>query len=1003
MVNKSMSKTEYKQALPSGHRVDDYKLLRVLGVGGFGVTYLAEDVKLGSRVAIKEYLPNEFAVRDGTTVHPKSGADQQDFEWGLKRFLDEARTLAQFHHRNLVRVLRFFEANSTAYFVMEYEEGESLEDLLSRRNTLTEEQLKGLLLPLLDGLRSVHAEGFLHRDIKPSNIFVRRDDESPVLLDFGAARNALGRKSRSMTAVVTPGYSPPEQYESDGEQGPWTDIYALSALCFRAVTGNRPEESPRRWRMLFRDQQDPLPNLEATSSSSYSKQFLAAVDWGLNIDDRERPKSVDEWIAAMDSGEVGSIKDNAEPDVSPDRAETVSRAQGQSQDSESGLRSPIVARKERPLQREFSVRKLVNKCLRIGRGMALGSRPAILGLAAFAVLILVVLAALLVFQEPTPRILFTINNDSNEAIRSVYVSPPNSSNWGTNRLADGLIINAREEFLVRLNEHPGKCLFNIRIVTENLERTYNNMDLCEADRIVFEEMASASIASSSFVVANESNQAISAVFVSSNYSEDWGSNRLTGGGMIQPGREFVVHIQGDVGVCQHDVLIASESGLEQQHDDLDVCGASVLPFVGGQVLTVANEGGESVNAVYVAPDHVNGWGEDRLAPDYFIPDGGEARVIIDGYGDRCLFDVLVAAEGGTEQTYEGVDLCAVERVVFQREEPPSPPLASFTVEVQPPHARVRILNIGPAYQPEMPLPPGEYSVEVSASGYETETKVVAHGLAATVHRIALQSAEPQVGDRFRDCPQCPELVVVPPGQFNMGSRREAGRDRDEGPVHPVTISAPFAIGITEVTFAEWDACIADGGCAGYRASDQGWGRGTRPVVNVSWEDADQYVSWLSRKTGQIYRLPSEAEWEYAARAGTATARYWGESEAEQCRYANGADRSAEREYPDWAVAPCQDGHVHTAPIDGGFAPNDWGLQHMLGNVLEWTADCRNDNYVGAPSDGGAWTRNCSGELVLRGGAWSSRPKYLRSAARFYARMDLRKRDIGFRVARTLEP
>ncbi len=999
-----MSKTEYKQALPSGHRIDDYKLLRVLGVGGFGVTYLAEDVKLGSRVAIKEYLPNEFAVRDGTTVHPKSDADQQDFEWGLKRFLDEARTLAQFHHRNLVRVLRFFEANSTAYFVMEYEEGESLEDLLGRRNTLTEEQLKGLLLPLLDGLRSVHAEGFLHRDIKPSNIFVRRDDESPVLLDFGAARNALGRKSRSMTAVVTPGYSPPEQYESDGEQGPWTDIYALSALCFRAVTGNRPEESPRRWRMLFRDQQDPLPSLEVMGNSGYSGQFLAAVDWGLKIDDRERPRSVDEWIAAMNSsGKAGSIKDSAELEVSPNHAETASSAQGQSLDSQSGPRSPIVARKKRPLRRGFSVRKLATKCLRIGRGVTLASRPAMLGLAAFAVLVLAVLAALLVFQEPTPRSLFTINNESNQAIRSVYVSPPNSSNWGSNRLADGLIINAKEEFFVQLDELPGVCLFNVRIVTEDLERIYDNMNLCEADQIVFRETAPEPIASSSFAIINESNQAISAVFASSNHLEDWGSNRLTGGGVIQPGREFVVHLREDASVCRYDVLIASESGLEQEYDDLNICAAPVPPFVGGQVIVVTNQGGKSVTAVYAAPDHVNGWGEDRLGPGHFIPDGEEYRVMIGGYGDRCLFDVLVAADGGMEQTYKSLDLCKVEHIVFQGKEPPSPSLASFTVEVQPPNARVRILNIGPAYQPEMPLPPGEYSVEVSASGYETETEVVAHGLAATVHRIALRAAEPQVGDRFQDCPQCPEMVVVPPGRFNMGSRREAGRDRDEGPVHPVTISAPFAIGVTEVTFAEWDACIADGGCAGYRASDQDWGRGTRPVVNVSWEDADQYVSWLSRKTGQIYRLPSEAEWEYAARAGTATARYWGESEAEQCRYANGADRSAEREYPDWAVAPCQDGHVHTAPTDGGFSSNNWGLQHMLGNVWEWTADCRNDNYVGAPSDGSAWTGNCSGELVLRGGSWSNQPKYLRSAARFYASTDLRKGDIGFRVVRTLEP
>ena len=325
----------------------------------------------------------------------------------------------------------------------------------------------------------------------------------------------------------------------------------------------------------------------------------------------------------------------------------------------------------------------------------------------------------------------------------------------------------------------------------------------------------------------------------------------------------------------------------------------------------------------------------------------------------------------------------------------------FTVVIAPSAARVRILNIESPYRTGMKLPAGEYRVEASAQGYGRKVEVVTHGNSPTVHRVELKKLF-EVGKRFRDCPDCPEMVVMPAGQFTMGSRREAGRNRDEGPVHLVTIGAPFAIGSNEVTFAEWDACVADGGCAGYRPSDEGWGRGARPVINVSWEDADQYVGWLSGKTALKYRLPSEAEWEYAARAGTATARYWGDGEAEQCRHANGADRSMEREYPDWVVAPCGDGHAHTAPTDGGFSPNGWGLLHMLGNVWEWTADCWNGNYVGAPIDGSAWTKNCSGELVLRGGSWSNAPKFLRSAARFYRSMGYREKDIGFRVARTLD-
>ena len=305
-----MNDSAHKQALPTGYRLQSYLVVDVLGVGGFGITYLGEHATLGHRVAIKEYLPNEFAVRDGATVHPKSQADREDFEWGLTRFLDEAKTLARFEHRNLVRVRDYFEANHTAYIVMDYEDGEPLDLLLDRHGTLSEAQLRRVLLPIIEGLRQVHAAGFLHRDIKPSNIFVRRADETPVLLDFGAARQALGRKSRSMTAVASAGYSPPEQYESDGDQGPWTDIYALSALCYRAITGQAPIEAPRRQSRLARGQPDPLPGLAETVLNNYSKSFLQAVDLGLRVIETERPQTLDELVSRFNvaSESVGKNK-----------------------------------------------------------------------------------------------------------------------------------------------------------------------------------------------------------------------------------------------------------------------------------------------------------------------------------------------------------------------------------------------------------------------------------------------------------------------------------------------------------------------------------------------------------------------------------------------------------------------------------------------------------------------------------------------------------------------
>ena len=268
------------------------------------------------------------------------------------------------------------------------------------------------------------------------------------------------------------------------------------------------------------------------------------------------------------------------------------------------------------------------------------------------------------------------------------------------------------------------------------------------------------------------------------------------------------------------------------------------------------------------------------------------------------------------------------------------------------------------------------------------------------------------GDTFRDCEDCPVMVVVPAGSFMMGSPdSEEGRYDNEGPVHEVTISKPFAVGVYEVTFDEWDACVSAGGCSGYRPHDgiydddsgytgDSWGRGSRPVINVSWGDAQRYARWLSQKTGKTYRLLSESKWEYAARAGTWTVRYWGESESGQCRHANGADESAKREDSGLLAASCDDGYVHTAPVSS-FSANAFGLYDVLGNVYEWVGDCWNNNYEGAPTDGGMWEAGDCDRAVLRGGSWSSNPRFLRSAYRHGVSTGYRDDIVGFRIARTI--
>lgn len=271
-------------ALPNGTKLFEFEIDKVLGHGGFGITYLATDMHLQEQVAIKEYLPNELAVRlSSKEVSPKSGGSRADFEAGLKAFLEEARLVARVKHSNIVRVRRFFEFQGTGYIVQEYEEGTTLSQRLGK-GSLPEQELRTILLKVLDGLEYAHERAILHRDVKPSNIMLRKDG-TPVLIDFGAARDFASRHSRSITAIASPGYTPPEQFGIGGEQGPWTDIYALGAVLYRCVTGKPPIDSLRRLR------KDALVPASVEASGNYDPVLLKLIDWMLQIEESDRPAS----------------------------------------------------------------------------------------------------------------------------------------------------------------------------------------------------------------------------------------------------------------------------------------------------------------------------------------------------------------------------------------------------------------------------------------------------------------------------------------------------------------------------------------------------------------------------------------------------------------------------------------------------------------------------------------------------------------------------------------
>ncbi len=251
------------------------------------------------------------------------------------------------------------------------------------------------------------------------------------------------------------------------------------------------------------------------------------------------------------------------------------------------------------------------------------------------------------------------------------------------------------------------------------------------------------------------------------------------------------------------------------------------------------------------------------------------------------------------------------------------------------------------------------------------------------------------GDSFRDCPDCPEMVVVRAGGFMMGSRRaEEGHAYEEEPVHMVSLTKPFAVGKFEATFAEWDTCLAAGDCL-HKPSDEGWGRGKNPVINVSWRDITrEFLPWLSRISGRTYRLLTEAEWEYAARAGTLSSFSVGPWITPKQANFDG----------NHTYGGSAKGEFRRKTVEvGSFKANDFGLHDIHGNVREWVEDCWHDNYQGAPTDGSAWTTGECNDRVLRGGSWSNGPWELRSASRIKYSLVGRYTNFGFRLARTLSP
>ena len=959
-------------ALPPGTVLHDYVIDSELGSGGFSVVYLARH-RLNSDwlFAIKEYLPRELAVRDaaGASVHPVNTEVEDAFADGLRRFRDEAEQLRRFRNeRYVVSCLNYFEAKCTAYLVMDYDDGLPLSEFLRRREAsgqpFTEADLRAVIDPLLEGLEVVHRAGVLHRDIKPGNIFVRRPDDitgrpaQPVLIDFGAAKqNYLSRHSRSR-APYTPGYAAYEQVSSEGEIGPWTDIYAVGALMWRMVAGGCPDDerllvpdiadetggqsvwSPtpppveRRAYALHRRRGDPMALAVELGAGRFSRALLAAIDRCLVLYPEDRVQSCGELRLLFDAtGEPTGAAAKPESAMTP--AETT----------------------DSPKPKAMS-------WVKVGRG-----RVAAAGATLVAVLLMSYAGFLAlrtpgdsgslpdasengssstlpssVADEPAP-----LSVTGGSAILVVETDPP-----GVEVLVGDTVVG--ETPLRRMDMRPGT--FPVILRHPDYEPLRLEDQALEDDVALRIEQTLVRGTGRLTVVAQPADTWI-----------ERGGERLADGTPVTLEDLPAGMVELTLGADGHQTIRVRA---EAPRDGVGLLELTLDPILYG-TLTLDLEPPDATVALEGIGTGLQGI-TTGYEPGIRLPEG-EYLIEVSRPGYRVLeYTVTVAGES---------------RVRVQLEVDSQP----FTVLATPANAVIRLPDVSQAYEPGLLLGPGDYRVEVGAAGYEPWEGMIRHGSEPTRETVKLSVLQLGVSftDELSSGGEGPDMVVIPAGRFRMGCMADSQCSGFEISFHEVAITYAFAVSKYEVTFEEWDACSAAGGCGGYRPSDEGWGRGRRPVINVSWNDAREYVAWLSEQTGAEYRLLSEAEWEYVARAGSQTAYSWGND--------IGRNRA---NCADFGPGTCGDRWENTAPV-GFFEPNAFGVHDMHGNVWEWVEDCWNGSYMGTPLDGSAWRSGDCSQRSVRGGSWGTLPFNLRSASRFRDHTWSRSNSDGFRVARTLTP
>jgi formylglycine-generating enzyme required for sulfatase activity/serine/threonine protein kinase len=822
----------------------EYQIEKKLGEGGFGITYLAIDKHLDMQVAIKEYLPSDFAMRQSdVTVAPKSSALKEGFDWGLNSFIDEAKTIAQFDAPNIVKIHRFFKSNGTAYIVMEYCDGGSLSQRI-KANPYSEQDTRVLLEELIKGLQVVHGNHIFHRDIKPDNIMFRKDN-TPVLIDFGAARQSIVGQTRTVTSMVTPGYAPPEQYSQNTKFGPWTDIYALAAVAYNCLKGHKPSDAVQR--MVDDDYQ-------LLGHGSQTSGFLRGIDWGLQLSANKRPQDLASWIDSWDSGIVSDSVPSSSPSFLASGDDTVLQV---------------------PSGRHSSASQVTHKTTAAPEG----------GRLKFIILFIIALVLL-----GGGYYGYDYYQKDNVVLKPIPI-PITQALEPSNVTSTSKVPDTGQLWITTTPSHAQITLLDI-------EPSYSAGMRLKFGRYGIKVKAAG----------------------------------------YQEKIEFV-----NIGSGENNVLIK----LEPQRVNIQ------KPPETGLLWITTTPSNAQVDILDIDPRYSAGMSLKL----------GRYRIKVQAAGYQQKIEYVDIRSGNNNASIK----LQPQVVEIQK----APETGQLWIAITPSHGQVTLLDIEPSYSAGMKLKQGRYRVKLTAAGYQEKIETIEVGSGDNNVRVTLTRKALNV--------PLPKMVAITGGSFQMGS--DIG-ESNEKPVHIVNIQS-FRISQSEITFTQWDACVDAGGCS-YKPHDEGWSRGNRPVINVSYTDiTGEFIPWLNNITGNSYRLPSEAEWEYAARAGRTSRYSWGYTiNCSQARYGYLSGECKKRQNTDRVKS---------------FLANPFSLYDMHGNVWEWTMDCWNESYNAAPKNGEAWTKGDCSQRVLRGGSWLSRPDALRSAYRFRNSTTVRNNDLGFRL------